>query len=67
MGRRRLGRETAFKALYGADLTGKGIDESFDDMMEETDSRIAIAMMVGAFFVYITRGILWVFMMVLFV
>jgi N utilization substance protein B len=29
MGRRRLGRETAFKALYGADLTGKQIDETF--------------------------------------
>ncbi len=28
MGRRRLGRETAFKALYRIDLMGKGIEEA---------------------------------------
>jgi len=28
MGRRRLGRETAFKALYQVDVTGKGIEDA---------------------------------------
>jgi len=28
MGRRRLGRETAFKALYRIDLTGRGIEDA---------------------------------------
>ncbi|MBZ0266550.1 transcription antitermination factor NusB [bacterium] len=28
MGRRRLGRETAFKALYSIDVTGKGLEDA---------------------------------------
>ena len=28
MGRRRLGRETAFKALYAIDVTGKGLEDA---------------------------------------
>jgi N utilization substance protein B len=28
MGRRRLGRETAFKALYGVDVTGRGMEDA---------------------------------------
>lgn len=43
MGRRRLGRETAFKALYRIDLLGKGIEEALallgppDEEMPEPD------------------------------
>jgi transcription antitermination factor NusB len=38
MGRRRLGRETAFKALYRVDLTGKGIEEALAGLPKEKDS-----------------------------
>lgn len=34
MGRQRLGRETAFKALYRMDLTGKGIDDAVSAITE---------------------------------
>ena len=37
MGRRRLGRETAFKALYGVDLTGKGIEDALAGLDREGD------------------------------
>ncbi|MFN8176575.1 MAG: transcription antitermination factor NusB [bacterium] len=37
MGRRRLGRETAFKALYRIDLTGKGIEEAMRDLDPDGD------------------------------
>jgi len=32
MGRRRLGRETAFKALYRLDLVGKGLEDAIADL-----------------------------------
>ncbi len=32
MGRRRLGRETAFKALYRIDLMGKGMDDALAEV-----------------------------------
>jgi N utilization substance protein B len=35
MGRRRLGRETAFKALYRIDLTGRGIEEALAGLVDE--------------------------------
>lgn len=35
MGRRRLGRETAFKALYRIDLTGRGIEDALAGLGEE--------------------------------
>ena len=35
MGRRRLGRETAFKALYRIDLMGKGIEEALADVGDD--------------------------------
>ena len=35
MGRRRLGRETAFKALYRIDLMGKGIEDALADVGED--------------------------------
>jgi N utilization substance protein B len=35
MGRRRLGRETAFKALYRIDLTGRGIEDAVAGMAAE--------------------------------
>ena len=35
MSRRRLGRETAFKALYRVDLMGKGIEEALADLGRE--------------------------------
>lgn len=38
MGRRRLGRETAFKALYRVDLTGKGIEESLAGLDPDLDA-----------------------------
>ena len=38
MGRRRLGRETAFKALYGVDLTGKGIEDALAGLSDDTDA-----------------------------
>jgi len=38
MGRRRLGRETAFKALYGVDLTGKGIEVALAGLADRGDS-----------------------------
>jgi N utilization substance protein B len=34
MGRRRLGRETAFKALYRVDVTGKGIEDALAGLGE---------------------------------
>jgi N utilization substance protein B len=34
MGRRRLGRETAFKALYRIDLTGRGIEDAVAGLAE---------------------------------
>lgn len=37
MGRRRLGRETAFKALYRLDLTGRGLEEALTDLDPEGD------------------------------
>lgn len=37
MGRRRLGRETAFKALYRIDLVGRGIEDALRDMDPERD------------------------------
>ncbi len=37
MGRRRLGRETAFKALYRVDLVGKAIEESLTDLDPDLD------------------------------
>ena len=42
-----------------------GIDDALDDMIEDSvEPRIALALMVTQLFVTITRGILWVFMMV---
>jgi N utilization substance protein B len=38
MGRRRLGRETAFKALYRIDLTGKGIEDALGGLAEDRDT-----------------------------
>jgi N utilization substance protein B len=38
MGRRRLGRETAFKALYRVDLTGKGIEDAVGGLAEDRDT-----------------------------
>lgn len=35
MGRRRLGRETAFKALYRIDLLGKGIENAIQSIVDE--------------------------------
>jgi N utilization substance protein B len=35
MGRRRLGRETAFKALYRIDLTGRGIEDALAGLASE--------------------------------
>lgn len=35
MGRRRLGRETAFKALYRIDLTGRGIEDAVAGLAAE--------------------------------
>jgi N utilization substance protein B len=35
MGRRRLGRETAFKALYRIDLTGRGIEDAIAGLVQE--------------------------------
>jgi N utilization substance protein B len=35
VGRRRLGRETAFKALYRVDLTGRGIEEALAGLGNE--------------------------------
>lgn len=35
MGRRRLGRETAFKALYRIDLTGRGIEDAVAGLATE--------------------------------
>jgi N utilization substance protein B len=32
MGRRRLGRETAFKALYRIDVTGRGIEDALEGL-----------------------------------
>ncbi|HMB69026.1 MAG TPA: transcription antitermination factor NusB [bacterium] len=32
MGRRRLGRETAFKALYRVDVTGKGMEDALSGL-----------------------------------
>jgi len=37
MGRRRLGRETAFKALYRIDLVGKGIEDAVSGLDPEID------------------------------
>jgi N utilization substance protein B len=37
MGRRRLGRETAFKALYRVDVTGKGIEEALAGLASSGD------------------------------
>ncbi len=34
MGRRRMGRETAFKALYRVDVTGKGLEEALAGLDE---------------------------------
>jgi N utilization substance protein B len=38
MGRRRLGRETAFKALYRIDLTGKGIEDALGGLDDDRDT-----------------------------
>jgi N utilization substance protein B len=38
VGRRRLGRETAFKALYRIDLTGRGIEDAIAGLVEEGPS-----------------------------
>ena len=38
MGRRRLGRETAFKALYRIDLTGKGIEDALGGLADDRDT-----------------------------
>jgi N utilization substance protein B len=37
VGRRRLGRETAFKALYRIDLIGKGIEDAMRDLDPDED------------------------------
>lgn len=37
MGRRRLGRETAFKALYSVDVTGKGLEQAVAALDPEGD------------------------------
>ncbi len=37
MGRRRLGRETAFKALYRVDVTGKGMEDALAGLAADED------------------------------
>jgi len=42
MGRRRLGRETAFKALYRIDVTGSGLEDAFgavDDLAAQAGAK----------------------------
>jgi N utilization substance protein B len=38
MGRRRLGRETAFKALYRIDLLGRGLEDALAGLPDEGES-----------------------------
>ncbi|MGH2571202.1 MAG: transcription antitermination factor NusB [bacterium] len=38
MGRRRLGRETAFKALYRIDVTGKDLEDALGGLAEDRDT-----------------------------
>ncbi|GJM43512.1 MAG: N utilization substance protein B [Gemmatimonadota bacterium] len=42
MGRRRLGRETAFKALYRVDVTGKGMEEALAGLDPENGDEEAV-------------------------